>query len=123
MGKWANDLMMEAGLAYVKGSITAIVCSSQPATYAAAVGAAALADVPLVSGDYGAFENGAVSGRRLPVPAKSGFTVDTTGTASHVALVSADTLLYVTTITTPQALTAGNTVNLNSWYVEIRDPA
>jgi hypothetical protein len=51
-------------------------------------------------------------------------TVDTTGTAAHVALVGStgSTLLLVTTCTT-QALTTGNTVNIPAWDDEILDAA
>jgi hypothetical protein len=47
--------------------------------------------------------------------------VDTTGTATHVALCDGTNLLYVTTCTS-QALTAANTVNFPSWKIEIADP-
>jgi len=56
--------------------------------------------------------------------AQSGVTVDTTGTAAHVAWwgSSGSTLLLVTTCTT-QALTTGNTVNIPVHDFEIRDVA
>jgi hypothetical protein len=47
--------------------------------------------------------------------------VDTSGTATHVALCDATRLLYVTTCTS-QALTSGNTVNIPAWDIEIADP-
>jgi hypothetical protein len=51
--------------------------------------------------------------------------IDTSGTATHVALlfVGSVTLLYVTTCTS-QALTANgsNTVNFPAWDIEIADP-
>ena len=34
MAKWANDLMMDASLDYVAGSVRMVACSAQPANYA-----------------------------------------------------------------------------------------
>jgi len=49
-------------------------------------------------------------------------TVDSSGSAQHVALCSSDTLLYVTTCTAQQ-LTQGNTVTIPAWDIEIADPS
>ena len=58
--------------------------------------------------------------------AQSGVLIDTSGSATHIALVrTADSaLLYVTTCTS-LALTANgsNTVNFPAWDVEVADPA
>jgi len=50
--------------------------------------------------------------------------IDTSGTATHIALDDGTTLRYVTTCTS-LALTsgAGNTVNFPAWDVEVADPA
>lgn len=67
--------------------------------------------------------NGDTSGRKVTVAAKSGVNVDTSGTATHVALVSVGdtTLRYVTTCTS-QALTSGNQVNFPAWDIETAAP-
>lgn len=97
------------------------VCSAEPTTRTEAVTTFALADVAMtVNSDY-TKADGDTSGRKVTVAAKSGVTVDASGTATHVALVDGTRLLYVTTCTS-QALTSGNTVNFPAWKVEIADP-
>ena len=126
MAKWANDNMMDAGLDYVRANCNKmIVCSAQPATYAEATSTYALADVDMTinTGDY-TLANGDTSGRKITVAAKTGVTIDASGTATHVALVKTGdtTLRYVTTCTS-QALTAGGTVDFPAWDIEIADPS
>lgn len=122
MAKWQNDLMLDAALDYVAGSTFAVACSAQPANYAG-IAAVALADVALAGGDF-TKANGDSSGRKVTVAAKSGVTIDTSGTATHVALHDGTTLRYVTTCAS-LALTAGagNTVNFPAWKVELADAA
>ena len=99
-------------------------CSAQPTTYTEANATYALADIVIDGTDF-TKANGDTSGRKVTVAAQSGVLIDTSGTATHVALVrTADsTLIYVTTCTS-QALTANgaNTVNFPAWDVEIADP-
>lgn len=124
MAKWANDAVMDAALEEVAESTTLLVCSSQPADRAAAL-AAALADIAMTpgsgNGDY-TLANGDTSGRKLTVEQQTDFPVDTTGTATHVCLIDGSRLLYVTTCTS-QGLTAGNTVTVPAWDIEIADPS
>lgn len=119
MGKWANDLVMDAALDKIATATNLIVCTSQPADRAAAL-AAALANKSL----SGAFTkaDGNASGRKVTVAQQSNIPVDTTGTATHIALIDGSILLYATTCTS-QALTAGNTVTVPAWKVEIADPS
>lgn len=121
MAKWANDLMMDAALDYVAGSVRMVACSAQPANYAG-IAAVALADVTLAGGDF-TKANGDTSGRKVTVAAKSSVQIDVSGTATHIALHDGTTLRYVTTCTS-LALTAGagNTVNFPAWDIEIADP-
>ena len=61
----------------------------------------------------------------ISVAAKTGVLIDTSGTATHVALVDVTgTLLDVVTTCTSQALTANgsNTVNFPAFDIEIADP-
>ena len=122
MAKWQNDLMLDAALDYVAGSTFAVACSAQPASYAG-IAAVALADVALTGGDF-TKANGDSSGRKVTVAAKSGVTIDTSGTATHVALRDGTTLRYVTTCAS-LVLTAGagNTVNFPAWKIELADAA
>lgn len=121
MAKWANDLVMDAALDYIAGSTSMVACSGQPANFAG-VAAVALADVTMAGGDYTKADGG-TSGRKVTMGAKSGVTIDATGTATHIALHDGSVLRYVTTCTS-LALTAGggNTVNFPAWAIEVADP-
>lgn len=97
------------------------VCNAEPTTRTQAVTTFALADVAMtVNSDY-TKANGDTNGRKVTVAAKSGVTIDTSGTATHIALCDGTNLLYVTTCTS-QALTAAGTVNVPAWDIEIADP-
>jgi hypothetical protein len=99
-------------------------CSAQPTTYAEGNATYALADVTMAATDY-TLANGDTSGRKVTSAAKSSVLIDTSGTATHVALldVTNSKLLYVTTCAS-QALTANgsNTVNFPAFDIEIADP-
>lgn len=123
MAKAVHDDVLDGAHDIIRNNCTRMVaCSAQPTTYTEGNSTYALADVTMASGDF-TKANGDVSGRKLTVAAKSGVTVDTSGSATHIALldVTNSKLLYVTTCTT-QALTSGNTVNFPAWDVEIADP-
>lgn len=126
MGKSVLDAVLDAAHNEIKNNCTRqVACSAEPTTYAEANATYALADVTMASGDF-TLANGDVSGRKCTVAAKSAVLIDTTGTATHIALldVSGSRLLRVTTCTS-QALTANgsNTVNFPAWKFEIQDPA
>ena len=125
MAKSAHDDVMDGALNVIKNNVTRMVaCSAQPTTYTEGNATYALADVTLASGDF-TLANGDTSGRKVTVAAKSGVLIDTSGTATHVALldVTNSKLTYVTTCTS-QALTANgsNTVNFPAWDIEVGDP-
>lgn len=122
MAKLVHDNVLDAALNLIKTTANLmIVCSTQPTTRAEAVTTYALADVAMTSGDY-TVSNGDTNGRKVRVGAKSAVPVDVGGSAQHIALVDGTNLLYVTTCTT-QTLTAGNTVDIPVWDIEIADPA
>lgn len=124
MAKSVHDDVLDGALNVLKNNVTRMTaCSSEPTTYTQGNSTYALADVTLASGDF-AIANGDTSGRKVTVAQKTGVTVDTTGTATHVALldVTNSKLLYVTTCTS-QALTSGNTMTFNTWDIEIADPS
>lgn len=123
MGKSVHDDVLDGALNIIKNNCTRMtVCSSQPTTYTEAITTFELADIVMASGDF-TNANGDTNGRKTTVGAKSAFAVDSSGTATHVALVDVTNskLLYVTTCTS-QALTAGNTVSTPAWDIEIADP-
>lgn len=98
------------------------VCNAEPTTRTEAITTFKLADVAMTPNTDFTKADGDTSGRKVTVAAKSAVPVDTTGTATHVALCDATRLLYVTTCTS-QALTSGNTVNFPAWDAEIADPS
>lgn len=98
MAKWANDSVMDAALDKVATGIILTVCSAQPTTRAEAVTTYKLADVTIDSGDF-TKANGDVSGRKVTIAQQDNVPVDTTGTATHVAISDGTNLLYVTTCT------------------------
>ncbi len=123
MAKLVHDDVLDGAFDVLDQANLMIACSAQPTTRAEAVSTYALADVAMtVNSDY-TKANGDTNGRKVTVAAKSGVLIDTSGTATHIALVDGTRLLYVTTCTS-QALTANgsNTVNFPAWDVEIADP-
>jgi hypothetical protein len=122
MAKFAADSVLDALLDKVATSTTLTVCSAQPTTRTEAVTTYKLADVVIDSGDF-TKANGDTSGRKVTIGAQSDIDVDASGTASHVALCDGTDLLYVTTLTTTQVLTSGNTVTVPAWDIEVSDPS
>lgn len=121
MGKSVHDDVLDASHNEVKTNATLqILCSAEPTTRTEAVSTYALADVALSSGDF-TIANGDTSGRKVTVGAKSGVTVDNSGSGTHIAIVDGTRLLRVTTCTTV-AVTAAGTVDLPAWKAEHADP-
>ena len=121
MAASCNDDMLDAALDEYALSDLMIACSAEPTTRTEAVTTYALADIAMTPGTDYTKANGDTSGRKSTAAAKSTVTVDTSGTATHVAKVDATRLMYVTTCTS-QALTSGNTVSFPAHDVEIADP-
>lgn len=122
MAKIVDDSVLDGALNILKNNVNEMqACSTQPTTRTEAITTYKLANATMASGDF-TVANGDSSGRKVTMAAKSGETVDTSGTATHVSLTSASLLLYVTTCTS-QALTSGNTVNFPTWKIEIADPS
>lgn len=121
MGKVAPDAVLDAGLDVIALSTRMIACSAEPASYNDAVNVVDLATAVVAPGDFAKAND--TSGRKLTVSAKPTITIDHTGQATHVALVSVGdtTLRYVTTCTAQQ-LTAAGTVDFPSWKINNTDP-
>lgn len=121
MAKSVHDNVLDGAFDVLDQADLMTACNAEPTTRTEAITTFKLADVAVVPNTDFTKANGDTSGRKVTVAAKSAVPVDTTGTATHVALVDATRLLYVTTCTS-QALTSGNTVNFPAWKVEIADP-
>lgn len=122
MAKSVNDIVLDQALNYIKNNADLMtLCSAEPTNLTEAVTTFALADVVMAPTDL-IVGPGDTNGRKVAVAAKSGVTVDTTGTGNHVALVDNTTaLLYVTTCGA-QAVGAAGTVDFGTWDIEIADP-
>ena len=125
MAKFTVDAVLDAPLDVIATATKLVVCSAQPTTYTEANSTYALADVVIDGTDF-TKANGDTSGRKTTVGAQSSVLIDTSGTATHVALVitGSSTLLCGTTCTS-QALTANgsNTVNIPAFDIEFADPS
>lgn len=119
MAKMLDNTVLDAPEAILDNATRMVVCSTQPANFAG-IAAVALADVVIDASDFTPGD-GDTSGRKVTVAAQNGVTVDTSGTAGHIAIDDGTTLLAVTTCTS-QALTSGNTVNIPAWDIEFADP-
>lgn len=123
MAKWANDALMDAGLAYIQACDKMAACSQQPATYTEAFTTYMLANTAMTPTTDFPLSDGA-SGRKTTVAAKSGVTITNSGTATHVALgLASGTTLRAITTCTSQALTAAGTVDFPAWTWQIGDPS
>lgn len=125
MAKYLPDAIIDIMLADIRTRVTGIsVCSTQPTTYTEAITTYKLADVNGITSTKFTLGNGDTSGRKIALAAQNAISVDTTGTAAHVAWWSTTgSLLVLVTTCTTQALTTGNTVNVPAHDFEIRDVA
>lgn len=116
MAKWSHDDVMDGAADIIQNNANLqLACTAQPTDRADAL-AIALADIAMAPGDFTHGDDGA--GRKLTVTAKNGVLIDVSGTATHVALIDATRLLYVT-LCTSQALVANgvNTVDFPSYAI------
>ena len=133
MTKLIAETAMDAALDYIASRANRLsLCAGAPATLADATtapgaGGNMIAEKDLVSGlgngDF-AVVSGSVSGRRLVVATQTDIAVDQTASADHAALIDSDggELLLVTTLTEPQAVTAGTVVTIRSFGHDIEQP-
>lgn len=120
MPKLVDDTVLDGAFNIIKNNATTMyACNAEPTSRAEAI-SYALADVAMASGDF-TIADGGTDGRKVTVAAKSAVTVDVTGAAIWIALISA-TLLLLRTTCTSQQLTQGNTVNIPAYTDTIRDP-
>lgn len=123
MGANVHDDVLDAALNHIKNNATLMVaCSDEPTNYTEATSTYALADVAITSSDL-TIGAGDVDGRKLTVAQKDDVQVDTSGNATHVALldVSNQEVLLVTTCD-EVALSDTGTVDFPSWTYTIRKP-
>ncbi len=129
MAKTVDDVVLDAALNHIKTTADKlVVCIGAPVSYAEAntnsPSGKRCGQRAITSANFTGPVNGDVSGRKLTVNQQTGITVDVTGTADHVALVddTASVLLAVTSLSASQAVTAGNSMTVNAFDLEIADP-
>jgi D-arabinose 5-phosphate isomerase GutQ len=124
MTKQADNAFYAGAFSWLStNSIRMTACSAAPANYAG-IAAVALATATVAGGDF-TVGAGDVSGRKVTVAAKSGVTIDSSGTATHVVLHDNDAILGYVTECDSLVLTSGggNTVSFPAWDIEIAAPA
>lgn len=123
MAKYTNPNTIDLLLGDIRTNANKmILCTQQPTSFAEANATYALASVAMTTADY-TLANGDVSGRKLTVAAKSGVSVATSGTGTHVALVdTTNSILKEVTTTSSTAVAAGGTVDIGSWKHETQQP-
>jgi len=116
------DASKDAALNYLDTNVTQLlICNALPATYAEASGALKLGvkASPTIST---ATDDG-TTGRKVTISAITDGTVSASGTASHVALCSADTLLAAYPLNAGVSVTSGHQFTLTEHDVNLPDPA
>lgn len=114
MAKWVHADVLDQGPNFIKTNCNkmAVVSAYTANDSYATVNAAILAEATMASGDFTLASSG--SNRTLTTAAgKSDASANANGTASHIAFVDTvnSKVLWVTTETSGQAITAGNVVN------------
>lgn len=126
MGKVVADAVLDAAFdRLINNCIELTVCAGEPSDYGSATtqGAQMLARTIISGADY-TKANGDTNGRKVTIGQQTGIPVSATGGANHVCLLTSatiSTIEYITTATS-QNLTAGNTLTVNAWDIEIADP-
>jgi len=121
MGKSVNDSILDGAFDVLDQANLMIACSAEPLTREQAIDTYALASVVMIPNNDFLKADGDTNGRKVTVITKPVVAVSTSGTATHIALVSDTDLLYVTTCSA-QALIALNTIDFPAWDIEISDP-
>ena len=116
------DASKDAALTYLASGVTQLfICNALPATYAEASGAMKLG-VKATPSISAATDDG-TTGRKVTISAITDGTVSGSGTASHVALCSADTLLAAYPLNATASVTSGSTFTLTAHDINLPDPA
>lgn len=127
MAKFVPNEALDRMFDYISGCANMlVVCAGSPTTYTDVTGlhpdsGSMLAMIGMTSGCFATSDD--TSGRKLDVTAKTGASIVSAGSALAVALVSTTnaSVCYITTCT-EQYLTAGGTVDVPTWKINIQDP-
>jgi hypothetical protein len=124
MAKYVNDLGMDAELDYIALCDREVVCSgsANPLTWADVIAWTLATGSPTSASFVKA--DGDSNGRKLTIAARAGLSITASGSATHVvlALGSTGSTIRLATTCTTQYLTAGGTVDVPAFKIEIADP-
>jgi hypothetical protein len=118
---YINDLAFDAAIGYLVTNGTRLhICSSEPASAAAAI-TASLGNKATIA--LGAATDRTPNGRKTVVPAITDGSVTANGTATHYAIINAGgTILSATgLLSASQVVTSGNTFTLASFDIGFPD--
>jgi hypothetical protein len=112
MAKWANSNTLDGGLTYIKtNAVRMILLGAYTAgdSYATVVGNA-LCTITMASTDFTL--SGTANNPRICTTATKSGTASATGTSNSIAFTDGSaTVIWVTSETSAQVVTSGNTVN------------
>jgi hypothetical protein len=118
-----SDTALDKLLDYIATATIMTACSAEADTYTEMATTFALADVVLAGGDF-TKANGDTSGRKVTRAAKTGVTVDTSGTATHVSYgISSGSVWICTVPCNSTVLTGAGTVDFGAHKFTVPDPA
>lgn len=119
-----NDRVFDNGLTVLDTEANRLdICSTEPASYAAATSTNTLGNKTSLS--IAAPADGSPNGRSVTVASFTDGAVTATGTATHWAITDTvnSRLLATGALSASQAVTSGNTFSLGSFAVRIPDAA
>jgi hypothetical protein len=120
MAKYSNPTGLDQALNWFAGSTRMTICSAQPANFAG-IAAVSLGSYTMSGANFTGPANGAGTGRKITVGARTGNNATGTGSVNHIALDDGSTLRYVTT-TPAKSVTSGEPFDVGAWEIEISGP-
>lgn len=126
MGKWSSVGFLDAGSDFLIANVTqATLCSAQPGNFNEAVtpGNKCLAIKAVDPVQESWIKTYGTNGRKLVVSQILNAEIVADGLGTHIALCSADALLYVTTCAeTAVTIGNGNLINLGTFDIQVEYP-
>jgi len=122
MARSVHDDVLDALLDEIATCNKICVCSAQPTTHAEAATTYMLAATAMTPGDGNDYNiANDTSGRKVTPVQKANILIANSGTATHIALLDAANVQFVTQCTS-QYLTAAGTVTIPTFDINVQDP-
>lgn len=122
MAKYLSDTALDTLLDYISTATEITVCSAEPTDYTKAHTTYMICTQTIDSADF-TKDDGDASGRKVTVGAQTGISVTNPGTSAYIALtIPASSTLIAYTTCSSQVISAGNTVNIPAFDIEVGDP-